>query len=130
MIYGQQRGAAVSDFDADGRLDLAVAQNSGETKLYRNTGAKPGLRVRLRGAAGNPTGVGAALRLKSGDAFGPLREIHAGSGYWSQDSAVVVLTSPQPATHLWVRWPGGKITEAPIPLDAREVAVDSTRTPK
>ena len=124
MIYGQQRGAAVCDFDADGRLDLAVAQNSGETKLYRNTAARPGLRVRLRGAPGNPAGVGAALWLKSGGTLGPLREIHAGSGYWSQDSSVVVLARPQPASHLWIRWPGGKTTETPLAPGTLEVSVD------
>jgi hypothetical protein len=40
-VYGEQRGAAVSDFDADGRPDLAVSQNGAETcppKLGRPTG--------------------------------------------------------------------------------------------
>ncbi|WP_372638435.1 VCBS repeat-containing protein, partial [Fodinibius sp.] len=35
-IYGQQRGAAVSDFNRDGRPDLAVTQNKGPAMLYRN----------------------------------------------------------------------------------------------
>ena len=61
-VYGEQRGSAVSDFDGDGRVDLAVSQNGAETKLYRNTSARPGLRVRLAGPAGNPNGVGAAMR--------------------------------------------------------------------
>ena len=52
-VYGEQRGAAVADFDADGRVDLVVAQNGAATKLFHNTGAKPGLRVRLTGPAGN-----------------------------------------------------------------------------
>src|SRR5439155_23221206 len=32
-IYGEQRGCAVCDYDADGRTDLAVTQNGAETKL-------------------------------------------------------------------------------------------------
>src|SRR6185295_6951507 len=58
-IYGEQRGAALCDYDGDGRVDIAVAENHGETKLYRNARAKPGLRVRLRGSDLNPRGIGA-----------------------------------------------------------------------
>src|SRR5437773_5375623 len=86
--YGEQRGAALCDYDGDGRVDLVVAQNGAETKLFQNIGAKPGLRIRLSGPAGNPFGVGATLRLGLGQKMGPAREIHSGSGYWSQDSAV------------------------------------------
>jgi hypothetical protein len=36
-------------------------------------------------------GIGAQIRLKSGDRQGPLREVHGGSGYWSVDSPVSIL---------------------------------------
>ena len=52
LVYGEQRGAALCDFDGDGRVDLAVSQNGAETKLYQNVLGKPGLRVRLNGPAG------------------------------------------------------------------------------
>lgn len=124
LIYGEQRGAALSDFDADGRVDLVVAQNGAATRLFQNVSAKPGLRVRLNGPAGNPAGVGAVLRVVSGGSSGPAREIHAGSGYWSQDSAVQVLASAKPPEALWVRWPGGRTNQVAIPAGAREVSVD------
>jgi hypothetical protein len=123
-VYGEQRGAALCDFDGDGRLDLVVTQNGAETKLYRNAGAQPGLRVRLRGPSGNPTGVGAVIRLVSSGKMGPAREIHAGSGYASQDSAVQVLASALPAKQIWVRWPGGRTNLVSLPSAAREIAVD------
>jgi len=125
-VYGEQRGCAACDYDGDGRVDLVVTQNGAETKLYHNARARPGLRVRLNGPAGNPRAIGASLRLKLGSALGPIREIHAGSGYWSQDSAVQVLGTPQAPTQLWVRWPGGQTTTANVPAGAREVAVDPT----
>jgi hypothetical protein len=84
------------------------------------------LRVRLAGPPENPTGIGAVLRLKSGDRFGPAREIHAGSGYWSQDSPVQVLSLlPEPAK-LWIRWPGGKTATVELPARAREVELSIT----
>ncbi len=123
-VYGDQRGAALCDFDGDGRVDLVAAQNSAETKLYRNAGARAGLRVRLRGPSGNPDAIGAVLRLARGDTMGPARELHAGSGYWSQDSAVTVLALRETATRLWVRWPGGKTTTSDIPAEATEISVE------
>ena len=107
-LYGDQRGAAAADFDGDGRADLAVAQNAAETKLYRNAGATPGLRIKLIGPSGNPNGIGAAVRIRYEDGDGPLREIAAGSGYWSQDGAVAVLGLRSTPRSVWVRWPGGR----------------------
>ncbi len=124
LVYGEQRGAAACDFDGDGRVDLVVTQNGAQTRLFRNTRARPGLRVRLAGPAGNPRGIGAVLRLRFGDRYGPAREIHGGSGYWSQDSAVPVLGTPTEPTQIWVRWPGGHITTADLAPAVREVEVN------
>ena len=124
-VYGEQRGCALCDFNGDGRVDLAVTQNGNETKLYRNLRARPGLRVRLKGAPGNPSGVGAAMKLIFGKRSGPAREVHAGAGYWSQDSVVQVLGTPEAPTQIWVRWPGGKTTTNDVPSAAREVQVDA-----
>ena len=125
LVYGEQRGSAVGDFDEDGRADLVITQNGAETKLYQNVGAKPGLRVRLTGPPGNPDGVGATMRLVFGGRMGAAREIHGGSGYWSQDSVVQVLGCPESPTQIWVRWPGGKTTTSPIPAGAKEITVDT-----
>jgi enediyne biosynthesis protein E4 len=105
-------------------VDLVVTQNGAETKLYRNTQAKPGLRVRLKGPAGNPTGAGAVLRLKFGDRHGPAREVHAGSGYGSQDSAVQVLGAAEPPTQIEIRWPNGQQTTADVPARAKEIELE------
>jgi hypothetical protein len=123
-IWGEQRGSAAADYDGDGRMDLVVTQNGAETKLFRNTRAKPGLRIRLDGPPGNPSGIGACVRLLHGERAGPVRELHAGSGYWSQDSAVQVLGDAETATGVWVRWPGNKTMTVTLPKEAKEVRVD------
>ena len=122
-VYGDQRGAALADYNADGRVDLVISQNANVTKLYRNQGGKPGLRVRLAGPAGNPDAVGATIRLVYGERRGPAREIRAGSGYWSQDGAVQVLGMDGTPTAVWVRWPGGAESSTPVPEGASEVAI-------
>jgi hypothetical protein len=125
-IYGEQRGAAVGDFNRDGRVDLVVTQNGATTRLLKNTSATPGLRVRLIGPPANPNGVGAALRLQRGQQLGSVHEIHAGSGYWSQDSAVPVLGIGAEPLKIWIRWPGGAITTSDIPPGTREISVDQS----
>ncbi|MFQ5631345.1 MAG: CRTAC1 family protein [bacterium] len=122
-VYGEQRGAALSDYDQDGRIDLAVSQNGASTKLYHNIGAKPGLRIRLAGNDGNRQGVGATIRLTYENGFGPAREVHLGSGYWSQDSRVQVMGVREAVKSIQVRWQGGKITKTVVPESARDVTI-------
>ena len=79
--------------------------------------------MRLIGPAGNPDAVGAAIRLRYADGDGPVREIRAGSNYWSEDGVVAVLGVAPGRTvkSVWVRWPGGKTAEAPVA--GREVVI-------
>lgn len=126
VVYGEQRGAAYADFDADGRLDLAVSQNGAATRLFRNIGAKPGLRVRVWGPPDNPTGIGTQMRLRYGSRAGPVREVQAGSGYWSQNGAIQVLGRDGNPTALWLRWPGGREQVVPLAVGQAKITV---RTP-
>jgi hypothetical protein len=122
---GEQRGAALADFNHDGRVDVAVSQNSAATKLFLNARARRGLRVALNGPLGNPDVVGAQMRvLYAGGRKGPCRIVQAGSGYWSQDAAVQVLGLAESPVALWIRWPGGQEQTVPIEKDVRDVNVD------
>jgi len=125
-VYGEQRprlrvisimmGGLISRF-----RKMARARGFSRMRLR-----KPGVRIRLNAGPGNPFGVGAALRLvfrdgRMGAASGNPRR----SGYWSQDSAIQVMSAPEQPTAVWVRWPGGKITTTPMGGGARELQIDS-----
>jgi hypothetical protein len=127
-IYGEQRGAAICDYDVDGRIDLVVGQNAAATKLYHNERAQPGVRVRLKGPPGNPSAFGAMVRIMTAGQGGPAREIQGGSGYLSQNSAVQVLAVPSAGAKILVRWPGGRETRSDIPPQAKEIAIDISGT--
>jgi hypothetical protein len=124
LVHGEQRGLACADFDGDGRVDLALAQNSAATRLFRNARGVPGLRVGLRGPPGNPRGIGATITARSAGRVRATREVKAGSGYWSQDSAIQVIPSLPAGATLSIRWPGGRETTAALPARAAEVEVD------
>ncbi|HUS35173.1 MAG TPA: VCBS repeat-containing protein [Verrucomicrobiae bacterium] len=120
-VYGDGRGCAFCDYNADGRVDLAVAQNKGVTRLFRNARATPGIRVRLRGPLENTVGAGAVARMKSGGRLGPAHEVKLGSGYWSQESRVLILPRGE---EIAILWPGGKKSAALIPPNATEITID------
>lgn len=123
--YGEQRAAAVADFDRDGRPDLVLTQNAGATHIYRNATGRPGLAVSLQGPAENPHAIGASVRLVFGARKGPARELHLGAGYWSVDSSTLLLGQPEPAQSVEIRWPRGALTTSPIPAGARAVSISS-----
>ena len=122
-VPGDGRGAAVADFDGDGRPDLCVAQHDGEMKLYRNERARPGIRVQLNGPASTVT-----LRAEFTDgSFGPAREIHFGSGWFSQDSVASILAVPKAVKAIEARWGNGPVTNTTVPFAATEVVVETKR---
>ena len=114
-VMGEQRGAALVDYNHDGRVDLVVSQNNGPTRLFVNRTAKRGLHVVLKGPAANPDAVGAQMRVVyAGGRKGPCRTLQAGSGFGSQDGSAQVLGLQEAPVALWIRWPEGKQETVPI----------------
>jgi enediyne biosynthesis protein E4 len=123
-VYGEGRGAAVCDYDADGRMDLAVGQNASQTRLFHNQRARVGLRVTLMGSSGNPAAIGASLRAvtKSGS-LRRVQELRTGGGWLSQDSLTKVLAPREEIQAVHVRWPDGTTNTVPVPTGASSVRI-------
>jgi hypothetical protein len=121
VVLGEGRGGAVADIDRDGKVDWVTTQNGAPTRVFRGVAPATGLRVRLKGGSRNPLAIGATVRLRGGQGLGPAREIHASSGYGSVDATTTLLAGD--ARAVWVRWPGGRTTETPVPPDAAEIEV-------
>ena len=107
-ILGEQRGAATADWNQDGRLDLVVGQNNGQTMLLTNRQAAQGHRIRFKGSSSDEWGIGVQWRLV-GDSgrTGPWQAIHAGSSYGSQNGSLQVAPRLPGMNRLEVLWPGG-----------------------
>jgi len=132
-IPGDTRGAAVADFDRDGRWDLVITERSGPTRLYRNTCAAKGVRIRLDGESGNREGIGVLLRVREkslGDsgAWGATRVVTAGGGHSSQASVTQVVPTWPGGTELQVRWPGKGAFQVVLPSGVEEVVIGNRGT--
>jgi hypothetical protein len=108
------RGLAYSDFDRDGDLDLLITTNNGPAYLYRNdqVASNHSLRVRLVGTKSNRDGVGAFVKLISGD-LTQTRMVKSGSSYLSQSELPLTfgLGKRDRADQLVIEWPSGRTEE-------------------
>ena len=101
-----------TDLNQDGWPDIAITQNDQAPRLLRHGGAegRSSLGIRLVGRAGNPTAVGARVKVTHDDGSQQTAEVYAGSGYLSQSSAVLFFGrgTVRERLDVTVRWPDGK----------------------
>ena len=119
MMVG--RGAAFSDTDRDGRVDLAISEHNGPLRLLRNVSHVRGhwLGIQLVGQGDNRWAVGARVTVKTSNTqYVQIRM--AGESYLGANSATLHfgLSSETEAREIEVRWPSGTMTATgPVPAD-------------
>jgi enediyne biosynthesis protein E4 len=106
------RGTAVADFDNDGDLDILVSNNGQEPQLLLNESAKGNhwLELILIGTRSNRDGVGARVKLVSGDLV-LHDQLKGGRSYQSAHDRRLHfgLGSRGKVDSIEIRWPSGMV---------------------
>ena len=105
------RGAAYADIDNDGSLDVLITTNAGPAHLYHNEGGtNHSLRLKLIGTKSNRDGIGAVVRVASGDDK-QWKMLRSGSSYLSQSELVLTfgLGQQSKADSVQIEWPSGQV---------------------
>jgi hypothetical protein len=114
------RGAAYADIDNDGALDLLVMTNGGPAYLFHSEGAtNHSLRVKLEGTRSNRDGIGAIVRVTSGNDK-QWKMVKSGSSYLSQSELVLTfgLGDKNSSDQIEVQWPSGQVDKlSKVPAD-------------
>jgi enediyne biosynthesis protein E4 len=108
----RHRGAAVADFNHDGKLDVVVTALSAPAEIWINDGpdSHHWLEFALQGTKSNRDGIGARIRVSAGG-FVQFNHMSTAAGYASSSAAPVHfgLGAAKVAEEVEIRWPSGTI---------------------
>jgi len=106
------RGAGFDDLDNDGDVDVVILNSRREPTILRNDSPSKGhwLQVCLKGVKTNRDGVGARVKVVSGD-LTLIDEVHSGRGYQSHYGSRLYfgLGNHEKVDRIEVRWIGGMV---------------------
>ncbi|HEV2401300.1 MAG TPA: CRTAC1 family protein [Candidatus Sulfotelmatobacter sp.] len=105
------RSAAYGDIDNDGFPDLLITTNAGPAYLYHSEGGtNQSLRIKLVGTRSNHDGIGAVVRLYSGNDR-QWKMLRSGSSYLAANELVLTfgLGKQSKADQIEIQWPSGQV---------------------
>jgi hypothetical protein len=107
------RGAAYSDYDRDGDLDIVVTTNNGAAHLFRNDGGNRNkvLRVETIGTTSARDGIGARVEVSVRGEPRLWQIVKTGSSYASQSELPLTfgLGAATGVDSVRVAWPSGRV---------------------
>jgi hypothetical protein len=119
VTFDKGRGAALVDFNLDGRLDLVLAKYGAPVQVWRNDAslcagpceqAAHWLAIQATQPGPNVDAIGGEIAVRVGDAIA-RRELTIGGGHGSgQLGWTHVGLGPSDTAEVQVRWPDGSIT--------------------
>ena len=108
----RSRGAALADFDRDGRLDLVVVNRRAPMELYRNITPDAGnwIQITLEQSGGNRDAIGARVSVFVGARMQSAQKLVGGGHAGGQALPLHFGLGQAVAAQVLVRWPDGTIT--------------------
>ena len=115
VVAGDATALTLAYLNDDACADVSIATNSGPVQTFRPRCRTPQYRVRVQGKPGDVGGFGARVTLTLGDGTTRVAEVHAGSGYLSQNQVGEVFGFAQVSdvATVSVRWADGTTTTVP-----------------
>ena len=117
-------GAAYSDFDLDGDLDIIVNNINEKATLYENQTNRGGLRIQLKGTKENPVVKGAKVQLFSKESA-LMQELQTTKGFQSSSSHYLHFGLPDKTIvdSIRVEWTDGTVQLEPIGQTLSAIAI-------
>ena len=123
------RAAAYADIDNDGFLDVLLTTNAGPAYLFHNEGGtNHSLRIKLAGTKSNRDGIGAVVRVTSGNDK-QWKMLRSGSSYLSQSELVLTfgLGTHTKADAIEIQWPSGQVDKLSSVNAGQTVTVEEAK---
>ena len=122
-VGGDAQCVVVTDLNRDHRPDLIFGVNDQPWTSFVSEKGDEFLVIRLVGAAGNPTAVGARVEVELSSGRTLMQETYAGSGYLSQSGSELFFGVGRSSAHtVHVTWPDGSHTTSKV--DSSDMVIE------